>query len=88
VSLALICFIGRGLVLNVCAHPFSEKGEGVSVEVGATGGGNEGRYTVAIAIATPDVGIAGGRPLSSFSLLLSSHRLALLARSRLLLPEC
>jgi len=54
-------------------------GGGCSVG-GCSGGGGVG--TVTVAAATPVYGIAGGA-----SLLLSSLRLALLARSRLLLPE-
>ena len=63
-----------------------DSGMGVSVGGGASGGANEG--TVTGIAAMPCVGGAGDGPLSSFSLLLSSRRLALLARSRLLLPEC
>ena len=82
--MALTRFIGRGLVLSLRGRLFSGKGERVSVEGGASGGGNEG--TVAIVAAKPGVGAAGGGPLCTFSLLLSSRRLALLARSRLLFP--
>jgi len=49
---------------------------------GGGGGGGGGEGIVAVVPAKPVVGIAGGT-----SLLLSSLRLALLARSRLLLPE-
>jgi len=52
----------------------------MAVEGSSSGGGGKG--TVAMVAAMPVVGIAGGT-----SLLLSSLRLALLARSRLLLPE-
>ena len=48
----------------------------------ADGGGGGGEGEIAVVSATPVVGVAGGA-----SLLLSSLRLALLARSRLLLPE-
>jgi len=86
VRAAFTRFIGRGLALSICPWPFLEKGKGVSVGGSASGVENEG--TVAVIAATPGVGSAGGGPLSSFSLLLSSRRLALLALSRLLLPEC
>jgi len=54
---------------------------------GGGGGGGEGIGIAAVIAATPVVGVAGGACPSSASLLLSSLRLVLLARSRLLLPE-
>jgi len=60
-----------------------------AAEVGGSGGGSswgEGEGASAVFAASPVVGVAGGRHLSLASLL-SSHRLALLARSLLLLPE-
>jgi len=54
------------------------------------GGGTsrgEGVGAVAVAAAMPVVGMPIGEQLSLDSLLLSSRRLALLARSRLLLPD-
>ncbi len=51
-----------------------------------SGGVDEGG--VATTVATPLAGVSEGRQKSSASLLLSSRRLVLLARSRLLLPEC
>jgi len=57
----------------------------VLVGGGASRGEDEG--AAAVIAATPDIGVAGGGHLSAASLLLSSLRLALLARSRLLLPE-
>ena len=91
VMAALTLFIGRGLALSVRARVagvlVSLKaliGDGGSIAGGGRAGG-EG--TVAVVTATPDVGVAGCARFSSASLLLSSLRLALLARSRLLLPE-
>ena len=60
---------------------------GVVPEVdNVSGGVVEGGVTANV--ATPVVGVSGGRLFSSLSLLLSSRRLVLLACSRLLLPEC
>ena len=94
VRTALARFVGRGLalsmrVLRVRAADVSGglgSGSGVSDGGGPSRGESEG--AVAVVAAAPDVGMAGGEYLSSTSLLLSSRLLILLARSRLLLPEC
>ena len=86
---ALTRFIGSGLALRVRARSQGtgvlDSLKGVSFGGGSSGGGGEG--TVPIVAAAPEVGVAGGGRLSSASLLLLSLGLALLARSRLLLPE-
>jgi len=51
------------------------------------GGGGGDKDIAAVVAAMPVVGVAEGARLSSASPLLSSLCLALLARSRLLLPE-
>jgi len=71
-ALALFKASGRALWTLARAANVADGGGG--------GGGGEGE--IAVVSATPVVGVAGGA-----SLLLSSLRLALLARSRLLLPE-
>ena len=84
-------FIDNGLALSVHARSPGGAGSGGEVDGGEVDGGEgdggEVDGTVAVIAATPDVGVAGGGHLSAASLLLSSLRLALLARSRLLLPE-
>jgi len=80
-------FIGRGLALSVRARSRAGTFEAVPVMGAASGGEGDGAVAIAVIAATPFVCVAGGKQLSPASLLLSSLRLALLARSRLLLPE-
>jgi hypothetical protein len=80
---ALALFRACGRALYAWARAVDGGGAG-SVGCGISGGGGEG--IVAVVAAMPDVGVAGGGRLPAASLL-SSLRLALLARSRLLLPE-
>ena len=93
VMAALTRFIGRGLALRVRSRPCAA---GMScwleslwavwvVSIGPDSPGGEGEGASAVNAVTPGVGVAGGKPPAS--LLLSSLRLALLARSLLLLPE-
>jgi len=91
VRAALAPFVGRGLALSTRAWPI-----GVSVRTGTgsdgggtgSGGGtgDEAAGAVATIAAMPVVGVVWGKHLSPASIL-STLRLALLARSRLLLPE-
>ena len=85
---ALNRFKGRGLALRVRAWSRAagvlDSLKAVSVGGGASGGDGEG--AVAIVAAMPVGGVAGGE-LPSLASLLSFRRLALLSRSRLLLPE-
>jgi len=84
VRAALERFVGRGLALNTRAQRLGISGR---MRAGSSGrAGGDGVGAVAIVDPTPIVGGAGGELLSPASLL-SSLRLALLARSRLLLPE-
>ena len=82
---ALNRFNGCGLALSVRSRVTGVLDLLVSIGGGSSGG--VGKDTVADIAATPVVGVAGGGHIFSASLLLSSLRLALLARSRLLLPE-
>ena len=81
--------MGRGLALSVRALPLLCRF--ISRKASPLGGGGtsrgEGVGAVAVAAATPVVGVPIGEQLSLDSLLLSSRRLALLARSHLLLPD-
>ena len=96
VRAALPRFVGRGLALSTRARGAGASGTGTGssgggVSCGGGGGGGagdevDGAVVVATIAATPVVGVAGGEHPSPASLL-SSLRLALLARSRLLLPE-
>ena len=80
---AFALFRACGRALYAWARTVDGGGAG-SVGCGVSGGGGEGN--VAAVAAMPGVGVAGGGRLPAASLL-SSLRLALLARSRLLLPE-
>jgi len=96
VRAALPRFVGRGLALSTRARGAGASGTGTGtgssgggVSCGGGGGAGDevdGAVVVATIAATPVVGVAGGEHPSPASLL-SSLRLALLARSRLLLPE-
>ena len=98
VRAALPRFVGRGLALSTRARGAGASGTGTGtgssgggVSCGGGGGGGagdevDGAVVVATIAATPVVGVAGGEHLSPASIL-STLRLALLARSRLLLPE-
>jgi len=88
VRTAFARLVGRALALKTWARVggvcmFS--GNGVSVEGGASKG--EGKGSVAVVAAKPNVGSAGGGHLPAASLLLSSCRLTLPARSLLLFPD-
>ena len=85
VRAALARFVGRGLALSMRVRHAGVSGRSGTGSGGGTG--DEVAGAVAIIAAAPVVGGARGEHLSPFSLLLSSLRLTLLARSRLLLPE-
>jgi hypothetical protein len=63
-------------------------GRVVQVEVGGGVSRCGDKGISAVVAAAPCTGAAGGGQTSASTLLLSSRLLALLARSRLLLPEC
>jgi hypothetical protein len=92
VRAALARFVGRGLALSTRAKRVvvSGTGGGGGDGGGGTGSGggtgDEAASAVATIAATPVAGVAWGEHLSPASIL-STLRLALLARSRLLLPE-
>ena len=92
VMAAFTRFRGRGLALSVRARSRAVEapcrmGSRMAVLGGGGASGGDGAGAVTVIAATPVVGVAGGEQLSPASLLLSSLCLALLARSRLLLPE-
>ena len=91
---ALARFMDRGLALStwakrtgVSVRTGTGSGGGLGGGTGSSGGtGDEAAVAVATVAATPVVGVAWGEHLSPASIF-STLRLALLARSRLLLPE-
>ena len=96
---AFAFLVGSGRALSTCASPLAAgvvdgsespmiTGRGATwgvLEGGDVSGGVVESISAIIA-APPSIGTAGGGHLSPSTLLLSSRRLALLARSRLLFP--
>jgi len=84
---AFACLVGRGLGLSTRAPRTFDVGvAGATLDCDKAGGDAEDSVPVLVVMLC--VGVAVGLGPSSASFLLSSCRLLLLARSRLLLPVC